>query len=199
MNTHLRISVADDESDMRDYFEKMLPRLGHRVVSAAETGRELVEHCRTLKPDLVITDIKMPDMDGIAAANAIYREMPLPVILVSAYYDQELVERAEADHILAYLVKPIEQKDLAPAIAIAWARFQQFRALQQEAADLKQALEDRKLVERAKGILMRRANLGEQEAFTRMQQLSRDQNRKLVEIARSILVAEQAFQPADRD
>jgi response regulator NasT len=183
---------------MREYFEKILPRLGHQVVSVAETGRELVEHCRALKPDLVITDIKMPDMDGIAAANQICREMPAAIILVSAYHDAELIERAEANHVLAYLVKPIEQKDLAPAIAIAWRRFQQFRALQQEATDLKQALEDRKLVERAKGILMRRANLDEQEAFSRMQQLSRDQNRKLVEIARSILLAEQAFQPADR-
>lgn len=198
MTLSLRISVADDEPDMREYFEKILPRLGHQVVSVAETGRELVEHCRALKPDLVITDIKMPDMDGIAAATQICREMPVAIILVSGHHDQELIERAEANHVLAYLVKPIAQKDLAPAIAIAWRRFQQFEALRQETADLRQALEDRKTVERAKGILMRRAGLDEQEAFVRMQKLSRDENRKLVEIARSILLAEAAFQPAAR-
>jgi two-component system, response regulator PdtaR len=193
--TMLRIAVADDEPDMREYFEKILPRLGHQVVSVAENGHELVEHCRALKPDLVITDIKMPQMDGIAAATAIYRELPIPVILVSAYYDQDLIDRAEANHVLAYLVKPIEQKDLVPAIALARSRFQQFQELRQEAADLRQALEDRKVVERAKGIMMRRANLDEQEAFSRLQHLSREQNRKLIEIARSILIAEQAFQP----
>lgn len=196
--TMLRICVADDEPDMREYFEKILPRLGHQVAAVAENGRELVEHCRALKPDLVITDIKMPEMDGITAATEIYREAPLPVILVSAYYDQDLIERAEANHVMAYLVKPIEQKDLLPAIALARCRFQQFQALRQETADLRQALEDRKVVERAKGILMRRANLDEQQAFSRLQHLSRDQNRKLIDIARSILLAEQAFQPADK-
>lgn len=196
MKTPLRISVADDEPDMREYFERILPRLGHQVVSVAETGRELVAHCRELKPDLVITDIKMPDMDGIEAASIIYKELPIPVILISAYHDQPLIERAEADHVMAYLVKPIEQKDLIPAIAIAMRRFEQFQALRQEASDLRQALEDRKIVERAKGILMRRAQLDEPEAFSRLQRLSRDQNKKLVEIAHAILIAETALQPA---
>lgn len=196
MKTPLRISVADDEPDMREYFERMLPRLGHQVVSVAETGRELVEHCRELKPDLVITDIKMPDMDGIEAASLIYQELPIPVILISAYHDQSLIERAEADHIMAYLVKPIAQKDLAPAIAIATRRFEQFQALRQEARDLRQALQDRKIVERAKGILMQRAQLEEPEAFARLQKLSRDQNKKLVEIAQAILITESALLPA---
>jgi response regulator NasT len=194
MNTSLRIAVADDEADMREYFEKILPRLGHQVISVAETGRELVEHCRALKPDLVITDIRMPQMDGIEAAQIIYRENPIPFILVSAYHDQDLIDRAEADHVMAYLIKPIEQKDLIPAIAIAHRRFEQFQELRREAADLRQALEDRKLVERAKGLIMRRAHLDEPAAFARMQHLSRDQNRKLVEVAKAILLAEEAFQ-----
>jgi response regulator NasT len=192
----LRICVADDEADMREYYEKILPRLGFDVVAVAETGRELVEHCRQLQPDLVITDIKMPDMDGIEAATIIYRERPIPFILVSAYHDQALINRAEDDHIMAYLVKPIEQKQLLPAIAIARRRFEQFQALRQEATDLRQALEDRKTVERAKGILMRRAKLDEQAAFSRLQKLSREQNRKLVEVARMILVADAAFDPS---
>jgi AmiR/NasT family two-component response regulator len=136
MSQCLRISVADDEQDMRDFFERMLPLLGHQVVSVAETGRELVEHCRELKPDLVITDIKMPDMDGIEASTLICVECPTPVILVSAYHDSELIERAEADHVLAYLVKPIGRADLQPAIAVATRRFAELQALRKESADL---------------------------------------------------------------
>ena len=195
MNQSYRIAVADDEADMREYFATILPRLGHKVVAVAENGRQLVEMCRRERPDLVITDIKMPDMDGIAAASQIYQEQPLPVILVSAYHHAELVERAEADHVMAYLVKPIKQADLGPAIAIATRRFAQFESLRKEATDLRQALEDRKVVERAKGILMNRAGLDEQAAFRRLQKMASDRNRKLVDVAQMILVAEEAMQP----
>jgi response regulator NasT len=196
MTTKLRIAVADDEPDMQEYFEKVLPRLGHVVVSVAETGRQLVEHCREQRPDLVITDIKMPDMDGIAAAEQICKDGPVPVILVSAYHDAELIQRAEADHILAYLVKPIKQADLEPAILLAMKRFEQFAALRREANDLRQALADRKLIERAKGILMQRARLDEPAAFRRLQKLASEKNLKLVELARTIVTAEEAFTPA---
>ncbi|MCA9119601.1 MAG: response regulator [Planctomycetaceae bacterium] len=193
MELKLRIAVADDEPDMQEYFEKILPRLGHEVVSIAETGRQLVEHCDTLKPDLVITDIKMPDMDGIEAATEIYQRQAIPVIVVSAFHDKELIERAESDHILAYLVKPIKQADLEPAIALARKRFEQFEALRRETNDLKQALEDRKIVERAKGILMLRTGLDEQAAFTRLQRLASDKNLRMAEISRTILIADEAF------
>ena len=104
MTEKLRIAVADDEPDMQAYFEKMLPRMGHEVVSVAENGRQLVEHCRELHPDLVITDIKMPNMDGIEAGDEIYKlGTAIPIILVSAYHDQDLIDRAEADHAMAYL------------------------------------------------------------------------------------------------
>lgn len=197
MNQGLRIVVADDEADMRDYFKQTLPELGHQVVGAATNGRELVEKCRELQPDLVVTDIKMPELDGIDAAGEIYNERPVPVILVSAYYEPELFERAEQDHILAYLVKPIKRGDLEPAIAIATQRFAQFKALRTEANSLRQALEDRKIIERAKGILMLRASLSEPDAFRRLQKLARDQNRKLVDIANMIVTAEKALQPAE--
>jgi response regulator NasT len=196
MNQSLRIAIADDEPDMRDYFAKILPRLGHQVVAQARDGRELVEQCRALRPDLVITDIKMPEMDGIDAAIALYKDAPVPVILVSAYHDAELVERAEADHIMGYLVKPIKQADLGPVINLALRRFEQFQELRQEAADLRQALEDRKLIERAKGILMKKAGLDEATAFRRLQKLASDRNLKLAEVARIILTAEEAFLPS---
>jgi response regulator NasT len=195
MNAPLRIAVADDEQDMRDYFQKCLARLGHSVVAVARDGRELVAQCRATRPDLVITDIKMPDMDGIDAAVQIYRERPVPVILVSAFHDATLIERAEADHILGYLVKPIKQADLEPVISLSMRRFEQFEALRRETADLRQALEDRKVIERAKGVLMKRGPLDEQEAFRRMQKLASEKSRKLVEIAQMILVAEEAVQP----
>jgi two-component system, response regulator PdtaR len=194
MNQALRIVIADDEPDMREYFQQVLPRLGHTVVAAARDGRELVELCRTTEPDLVITDIKMPEMDGIDAAVQIYKDGPIPVILVSAHNDAELIERAESDHIMAYLVKPIRQGDLAPSIAIAVRRFEQFKTMRQEAVDLRQALADRKVIEKAKGILMKKGSLDESEAFRRLQKIASEKNRKLVEIASMILTAEEAFQ-----
>ena len=183
----LRIAVADDEQDVRDYYQRVLPRLGHQLVAAARTGRDLVEQCRALRPDLIITDIKMPDMDGIDAAEEISREEPIPVILVSAYHRPQLFERARGDHILAYLVKPTKQADLEAAIAIAMQRFGQFQALRKESADRGTALEERKVIERAKGLLMKQAALDEEEAFRRMRRLARDRNQKLADVARAIL------------
>jgi response regulator NasT len=196
MSAPLRIAVADDEADMRDWFERILPTLGHQVISVAESGKELVEHCRSLKPDLVITDIKMPDMDGIDASQAICAERPLPVILVSAYHDPELIRRAEADHVLAYLVKPIGKASLEPAIGLAMRRFEELQALRKEAADLRQTLADRRIIEQAKGVLMKVTGVDERAAFRRLQELAADKNQKLVVAAQSVLSLEKALRPA---
>lgn len=192
MSTSLRIAIADDEARLRDFLCTSLERLGHQVVSAATTGRELVDQCRSLQPDLVISDIKMPDMDGIDAAASIYRDQPLPIILISAYHDPELIARATREHILAYLIKPIKDTDLVPAISVAMERFHEFDTLRKEAASSKQALEDRKTIERAKGIVMRRTGLEEPDAFRRLQKLASSKSQKLVEIARMIVTAEEA-------
>ena len=195
MTKGLRIAVADDEADMRDFFEKVLPRCGHQVIAVAENGAQLVEHCRQLQPDLVITDIKMPEMDGIEASRQICQERPVPVILVSAYHDPVLIERAAGDHVLAYLVKPIGVADLQPAISIAVRRFEESQSLQKENKDLKQTLADRKVIEQAKGLLMKAAAIDEKEAFRRLQALASDHNQKLVEAAQCILAVEKAFSP----
>jgi response regulator NasT len=187
MTEALKIAIADDEPDVRDYYQRVLPRLGHQLVAAARTGRELVERCRAERPDLIITDIKMPDMDGIQAAEEISRDGPIPVILVSAYHRPQLFERASGDHILAYLVKPTKQADLEAAIAIAMRRFGQFQALRKEAAGGRQALEERKLIERAKGLLMKQSAVDEEEAFRRLRKMARDRNQKLAEVARIML------------
>jgi response regulator NasT len=190
MTESLKIAVADDEQDVRDYYQRVLPRLGHQLVAAVRTGRELVERCRAVRPDLIITDIKMPDMDGIDAAEEISRDGPIPVILVSAYHRPQLFERASGDHILAYLVKPTKQADLEAAIAIAMRRFGQFQALRKEAAGGRQALEGRKLIERAKGLLMKQAAVDEEEAYRRLRKMARDRNQKLAEIARVMLTGD---------
>jgi response regulator NasT len=195
MTSGLRIAVADDEPEMRDFFERVLPRFGHQVVAVAENGAQLIEHCRRLEPDLIITDIKMPELDGIEASSQICRERAIPVILVSAYHDPELIARAEADHVLAYLVKPIGLADLQPAIAIAVRRFAELQALHKDCNDLRQALSDRKIIERAKGLLMKLAGIDEKEAFQRLQQLASEKNQKLVDAAQSLLAIEKALAP----
>ncbi len=194
MSRPLRIVVADDEDFMLNYYREVLPALGHEVVAMARSGRELLEESRAARPDLVITDIKMPGLDGLDAAGTIADELQTAVVLVSAYADDDFIRRAEDNHVMAFLVKPIKQQDLAPAIALAIRRSEQFQALRKEAADLRQALEDRKVIERAKGVLMKKGSLDEQEAFRRLQKLSRDNNKKLVEVARAILLAEEALQ-----
>jgi response regulator NasT len=193
----LRIVVADDEPQIRDYFQELLPRLGHQVV-IAEEGRQLVEQCRVLDPDLVITDIKMGDMDGIDAALAINRNKETPVILVSGHHDADLLQRATADPVMAYLTKPVKNTDVEAAIQLARLRFEQFQAVRKESRDLRQALEDRKLIEQAKGIVGQRLHLGEQEAFTRLRKLAMDRNWKLVEVAQAILRAEEVFHQLDK-
>jgi response regulator NasT len=196
-NHNLRLVIADDDPEIRAYFQELLSRLGHQVV-VAETGRQLVEQCRVLEPDLVIADIMMPDLDGLEAAQAINRHKETPVILVSAHHDAGLLERASTGPIMAYLTKPVKQADVETAIRLARVRFEQFQALRQEAADLRQALEDRKLIERAKGVVGRRLGLDEQESFTRLRKLASNRNWKLVEVAQAVLRAEEVFHLLDK-
>ena len=198
MTDHLRVAVADDEPLMQQFYRDALPRLGHQVVSVASTGRELISHCQEHRPDLVITDIRMPDMDGLDAAQHVYQDGPIPVVIVSGYYDPEYLERAVQSHVLAYLIKPIKESDLAPAVSIATRRFAEFVTLRHEADSLRQALEDRKVIERAKGLLMKQAHIDEEVAFKRLQKLARSNSKKLVDIAKMIVLAADALEPSDQ-
>ena len=153
----------------------------------------MVEQCALVHPDLVISDIKMEDMDGIDAAREICNARPVPFILVSGYYDPELIERAQADYVLGYLIKPIRKADLETAIAIAMRRFEEFEILRMEADHYRQTLANRKIIERAKGILMKRAGISETDAFGRLQSLAHEKNQKLVDIAQMILTTEQVM------
>jgi response regulator NasT len=189
----LRLAVADDEPIMLQFFRELLPPLGYDVAAEASTGRELVEKCREARPDLVITDIKMPDMDGITASEEINREQEVPVVLVSAHHDAELLARAQGDHVMSYLVKPVKPADVEAAVTMALTRFEQFRKARREAAELRQSLEDRKLTEQAKGVVIRRLHVEEPEAYRLMRKLASDRNWRLVEVARKVLESEAMF------
>ncbi|HEX4144470.1 MAG TPA: ANTAR domain-containing protein [Pirellulales bacterium] len=193
MNGPLRIVAADDDPFYHDLYRKLIPQVGHQLVGMADSGRALVEQCALVQPDLVISDIKMEDMDGINAAREICNTRPVPFILVSGYYDPELIERAQADYVLGYLIKPIRKADLETAIAIAMRRFEEFAILRMEADHYRQTLTNRKIIERAKGILMKRAGISETDAFGRLQTLAHEKNQKLVDIAQMILTTEQVM------
>jgi response regulator NasT len=192
--TRLRIAVADDERDMRQFLAEWLPEMGHQVVAVAETGQQLIEQCRSTCPDLVITDIKMPDMDGIDAVAELNRHREVPVVLVSAHHESELLRRSGAEHIMAYLVKPVKPADLQAAIHLAVLRFEQYQRVRAEADGLRQALDDRKTMEQAKGIVMHRLRLDEPAAYQRLRQLSSHRNEKLIALARRLLESDAIFQ-----
>ncbi len=187
----LRILIADDESIRLMSLRAQLTKLGHQVVAEASTGEEAVALAAAKQVELAILDIKMPIMDGIEAAERITQERPIPIILLTAYSETQLVERAAQANVSAYLMKPVSEEDLLPAITLALTRFRQFNALRQEVSDLREALEARKIIERAKGILMRRLDLTEEEAFRRLQKQSQETNRRLAQVAEAIIVANQ--------
>ena len=186
-----RVIIADDESIIRMDLREMLTNLGYLVVGEAVDGRSAVNLARELKPDVAILDIKMPDMDGIEAARILTEEKIAPVVLLTAYSQRDLVERAKEAGVVGYITKPMRESDLAPAIEVAMARFSEFRALEKEVGDLKQALETRKLVDRAKGILMDTQGLTEAEAFRKIQKMSMDKRRPMKDVAEAIILAHQ--------
>lgn len=187
-----RIIIADDESLIRMDLREMLMNLGYLVVGEVGDGKSAVNLAGELQPDIVIMDIKMPDMDGIEAARILTKERLIPVLLLSAYSQQDLVQRAQEAGVAGYLVKPFQESDLAPAIEVALARFNEFRDLKREIGDLEETLETRKAVERAKGILMQLQNMNEAEAFRRIQKMSMNNRKPMRAVAEAIILAHQA-------
>ncbi len=183
----LRILVADDESIIRLGLKKILEEAGHKVVASAPDGRTALELARSTSPDLAILDIKMPEMDGLEVAEALRKEKPMPVIILTAYSDRELVEKAREAEAMAYLVKPVKEADLLAALEIAVKRFEDWLRLRREKESLEEALRTRELVDRAKRLLMEREGLRETEAFLMIHRLSRDSRRPMREIAQEII------------
>jgi two-component system, response regulator PdtaR len=189
-----RIIIADDESLIRMDLREMLTNLGYLVVGEVADGRSAVNQARELRPDIIIMDIKMPDMDGIEAAQTLTEERIAPVVLLSAYSQRDLVQRAREAGVVAYLIKPYREEELAPAIEVALARFQEFKELDAQVTDLQLALETRKLVDRAKGILMDKQGLSEAEAFRKIQKMSMDNRKPMKDVAEAIILAHQVGQ-----
>jgi AmiR/NasT family two-component response regulator len=190
MSPSLHVVVADDDPKSRRCLEQVLKSLGHRVDSVSD-GVELVDMCRSQPVDLVIADIWMPRLDGLRAAEEICHHRAFPIIIISGYQPPEGVDQACLLPVFGYLVKPIKEADVAPAIAVARARFQELHNASRETENLRQALCDRKTIERAKGVLMRESALDEESAFRHLQKVARSKSKKLVEIAQTILMAEE--------
>lgn len=187
-----RVIIADDESIICMDLREMLNNLGYLVVGEAGDGQSAVNLARELKPDVVLMDIKMPDMDGIEAAKILTSERIAPVVLLTAFSQRDLVERAKEAGVVGYLVKPIQEADLAPAIEIALSRFKEFRELEKEVDNLEDQLETRKLVDHAKGILMDTQGLTEAAAFRRIQKMSMNTRKAMREIAQAIILTHEA-------
>jgi len=186
----LRLLVAEDEDVARATLVGLIESLGHQVAAGAQDGREAVRLARTTGPDLALLDIRMPHMDGLEAARAISEERMIPIIIVTGHTDEELMEEAAEIGVFSYLLKPVTRERLAAAISTARARFADLELLRGEVGDLTRALEARKVVERAKGIVMRDMGVGEQEAYRWLKRTSSHSNKPLAEVARRIVALE---------
>ena len=185
----LKIVIADDEAVIRMDLKEILQEAGHEIVGETANGRRAVAIVRDARPDLVIMDIKMPDMDGVEAARLIAADHLAPVLLLTAFDDEELIERAKDAGVLAYLVKPVEEKNLFPAIEIALSRWQEMQSLEEELSAMRDSLETRKLLDRAKGILMQAHNISENEAYRRLQRYSMEKRLSLKNVAAAVVKA----------
>ncbi|MPM05293.1 putative transcriptional regulatory protein pdtaR [bioreactor metagenome] len=185
----LRVLIADDEALIRLDVREMLIDAGHTVVAEAKNGDDAIRFVRELKPDFVIMDVKMPGSDGINASKVIVDEQLAPVLLLTAYSQEDIVSKANDAGVLAYLVKPVREEQLFPAMEVAYARFKDIRALGLELESLKSSLETRKLLDRAKGILMDAHGFTEAEAYRKMQQYSMNQRITIKQLAEAIISA----------
>ena len=183
----MRVLIAEDETIIRLDLRDLLERAGFEVCAEARDGAEAVELARSEHPDVAVLDVKMPALDGIEAARRILDERPIPIVMVTAYGQDELVSRAVEAGVFGYLVKPFREADLVPAIRTARARHEELLALKEEADSLADALAARKKIERAKGLLMEREGLSEQEAFARLRRASQVSGRPLAVVADAVV------------
>jgi response regulator NasT len=187
--TTLRVLIADDDAIIRLDLKQMLQNLGYEVVGEASDGQEAVAQAKALLPDVCILDVKMPKMDGVEAVVQISEAEVAPCILLTAYSDKELIERAREAGVFAYLVKPFKPSDLPPAIEVARGRYEANLQLNKEVESLQDRLETRKLLDRAKGILMESQSLSEAEAYRRIQTQSMNLRKTMKEVAEAVILA----------
>jgi response regulator NasT len=188
--SRLNIVLVEDDPTVRLFLRQALEALGHQVIGEAETGGDMVQTVRKSQPDVVVFDIHLPQQDGLTALREIYQERVIAAVAITADRDQELVRRALDEHVLAYLVKPVEAYQLGPALQVAWARFQELRDLMAANMNLRQSLQNRKLIERAKGILMDLHHWSEPEAFRRLQRGAMNRRVPMIDLAQAIIAGE---------
>jgi response regulator NasT len=188
MKPSLRVVVAEDEALIRLDLVEMLTEAGYEVVGQAGDGEAAIAITEKEKPDLVVMDVKMPKLDGISAAERIANQRIAPVVILTAFSQRDLVERARDAGAMAYLTKPFTIEDLMPAIELAVSRFQEIKQLDAEVADLQDQLKARKLIEKAKGILMKNLKINEPEAFKWMQKTAMDKRRSMTDVAQLVMV-----------
>lgn len=186
----LRVLIADDDPIIRLDLKQILENLEYEVIAEAGDGEEALELAKKLMPDICVVDIKMPLKDGIAVVSELITEDIAPAIVLTAYGDRELIERAKEAGAFAYLVKPFKPNDLPPAIEIAVSRYRQLRDLEKQVSDLSERIETRKLVEKAKGVLMEKQGVSEAEAYRIIQNSSMNLRKSMREVAEAILLSE---------
>jgi len=186
-----RALVIDDHEPSRKNLVGVLAESGFQIVGAATSGAAGLQLASASAPDVILMAVGLPDLDGIRAARKIMQANPLPIVLVTSHYDAATIERAKRAGVMGYLIKPLREGELLPAIELAISHFQEFVALQKENENLKKTLEARKVIERAKGILMKRQRLSEPEAFSLIQQKSMDMRKPMVEIAQTVILSQE--------
>jgi response regulator NasT len=184
---NLRIVVVEDDATIRLFLKESLEKIGHQVIGEAATGTDMVRTVLALEPDVVVFDIHLPHLDGLKALGQIYQERIVAAVAITGDRDQDLVRRAVEEHVLAYLLKPIEAYQLGPALQVAWARFEELRKLATENASLQQNLQNRKIIERAKGVLMKRHRWSEADAFRRLQRGAMNRRMSMTDLAQAVL------------
>lgn len=189
----LRIFIAEDEPIVMQGYKIIITGIGHSIVGTAMDGKSAVEKILETKPDLAIMDINMPLMDGLQAIERINKEYRLPYIVITGYQDQKLLERASELGVFGFLPKPVDECEIRNTIEIAMARFEQVNRLKQDLEQAQTALKERKIIERAKGILMEKAKVTEPQAMKHLQKTARDRNKKLIEVAQEIIEADHLF------
>ncbi len=194
-NQPKRIMIAEDEHLLAQNLCNELTGLGYEVIGPASNGLRAVELAARQRPDLALMDIRMPEMDGLEASRALYLQMKVPVVILSAYSDSQYVDSAADIGVFGYLLKPVNLDDLRVTLPVAWSRYLEQTRLRGEVKELENKLESRKLIERAKGLIMKHLNLGEEEAMRRLQKQARDQRRPMVELAKAILDAQGLLNP----
>ena len=184
-----KLVIIDDNADQRFVLKGLLTDIGCEVIGEGKSGLDAVELMQKLSPDAVLMDVKLPGMDGIEAAMAINKLKPTPVILFTARKDEETIKRAVEAGVMAYLVKPVREEELLPTIELAISVFKEFQLVSKQNLELKEKAEARKIIERAKGLLMEKEGLSERDAFSRIQKLSMDKRRSMKEIAEILIAA----------